>query len=99
MATFRQRGGFRVVAAAGAIDPWLGYAFGFQTGFNSEADGIFNIFASLASPGDSDGAVNALYAIEPWCASNPDKTFATALVVLAYRLKARTTTEPALLPR
>jgi hypothetical protein len=32
------------------------------------------------------------YTIEPWCAQNPDQKFADALLVLAYRLRAKAKT-------
>jgi hypothetical protein len=60
------------------------YVAGFQTGFNSEADGIHDIFEALG--GDP---FQVLYAIEPWCAQNPDKNFANALLDLAIRLRAK----------
>jgi hypothetical protein len=85
MATARQRGGLQSVAGVNIINAWMSYVAGFQTGFNSEADGIYDIFKSLNNPS------NVLYAIEPWCASHPDKSFADALLVLAYSLRAKMT--------
>jgi hypothetical protein len=57
----------------------------FQTGFNSEAEGIFDIFKSLGA----DPTLNALYAIEPWCASNPDEKFADAVLALSSTLRRK----------
>jgi hypothetical protein len=84
MATARQKGGARSLAGVNEIAAYQYYVGGFETGFNSEAEGIYDIFASLGT----DPTLKALYAIEPWCANNPDKTFGTALLVLAAKLRA-----------
>ena len=60
------------------IDGFVMYVAGFQTGFNSDADGVYDIFNSFGE----NSALKALYAIEPWCASHPDKKFSTALIAL-----------------
>jgi hypothetical protein len=85
MATARQRGGATSAEGVRVINSHIQYVLGFQTGFNVEAEGIYDIFASL---GDNP-AVNALYAIEPWCAQNPDKKWATGLLVLSSRLRKK----------
>jgi hypothetical protein len=84
MATARQHGGARAVAGVKGLDAFIHYVLGFQTGFNSEAEGVYDIFETLG--GD---AFTVLYAIEPWCAQNPDKKFSTALLVLAYSLRSK----------
>jgi hypothetical protein len=58
---------------------------GFQTGFNSQVDGVYDIFASI----DGD-PVKALYAIEPWCAAHPEAKFGNAVLNLADTLRANT---------
>jgi hypothetical protein len=75
MADARQRGGVATVGGVNAVTAYLHYVLGFQTGFNAEAEGVYDIFAGL---GDNAG-IKALYAIEPWCASNPDKNFSLAV--------------------
>jgi hypothetical protein len=61
------------------------YLLGFETGFNSEAEGVYDIFETLGP----EPSLQALYAIEPWCASNPDKTFGKAVIALSVpRLKS-----------
>ena len=79
MATARQKGGLRSTAGVQETSGFEMFLSGFQTGFNSEADGIYDIFEALGP----DPTLQALYAIEPWCASHPDKTFATAVVILS----------------
>jgi hypothetical protein len=83
MATMRQRGGSKRIEGVKIIDPFVSYVAGFRTGFNSEAQGIYDIFSSLGN----DAEVSALFAIEPWCAQNPDKNFATALLFLSLTLR------------
>ena len=83
MATARQKGGLKSLAGVREIAPYEYYVSGFQTGFNSESDGVYDIFQALGH----DFTDQVLYAVEPWCASNPDKTFATALLVLAQSLR------------
>jgi hypothetical protein len=84
MATARQKGGVESGAGGWEIVAYADYVLGFQTGFNSEAEGIYDIFESF---GSSRTPFLVLYAIEPWCATHPDKTFATALLVLAQSLR------------
>jgi hypothetical protein len=84
MTTARQKGGLASISGVREIDAYASYVLGFQTGFNSEAEGIYDIFQSL---GDNP-AVSALYAIEPWCASNPGKKFSDGLLVLSLKLRA-----------
>jgi hypothetical protein len=83
MATARQKGGVASAAGTQEIVAYADYVLGFQTGFNSEAEGIYDIFESFGS----NSAFRVLYAIEPWCATHPDKNFATALLVLAQSLR------------
>jgi hypothetical protein len=84
MATARQRGGLTTGSGLREVDAYASYVLGFQTGLNSEADGVYDVFKTLGSnPG-----VSALYAIEPWCASNPGKTFSDGLLDLALKLRA-----------
>jgi hypothetical protein len=83
MATARQNGGLSTVAGIKIIDPFGSYVLGFQTGFNSEAEGVYDIFKSLGS----NPTVSALYAIEPWCASNPSKKFSDGLLNLAGKIR------------
>jgi hypothetical protein len=83
MATMRQSGGSNKIEGVKIISPFVMYVAGFRTGFNSEAQGIFDVFKALGE----DAEVNALYAIEPWCAKNPDKNFATGLLVLGGTLR------------
>jgi hypothetical protein len=79
LATGRQLGG---AAGAKVIDPYLQYVLGFQTGFNFEAEGVYDIFGSLPD-------YNVLYAIEPWCTQNPDKPFSNGLLDLANNLRKK----------
>ena len=67
MSTARQKGGANRLPGVNEIDGFAMYVLGFQTGFNAEAEGVYDIFTSLGS----DPALKALYAIEPWCASHP----------------------------
>jgi hypothetical protein len=85
MATARQKGGLRSTAGVRETGAYENYVSGFQTGFNSEAEGIFDIFKSLGA----DPTLNALYAIEPWCASNPDKNFSDAVLALSSTLRRK----------
>jgi hypothetical protein len=84
MATARQKGGIESAVGGREIVPYADYVLGFQTGFNSEAEGVYDVFESF---GTSRTPFLVLYAIEPWCASHSDKTFATALLVLAQSLR------------
>jgi hypothetical protein len=85
MATARQKGGLRSAAGVQETGAYENYVSGFQTGFNSEAEGVYEIFKSLGT----DPTLNALYAIEPWCAGNPDKKFAHAVLALASTLRRK----------
>jgi hypothetical protein len=85
MATARQRGGASTSAGLLVVTGYVHYVLGFQTGFNSEAEGIYDIFASLGP----DAAFNVLYAVEPWCAKHPAEKFGNALLVLAYQLREK----------
>jgi hypothetical protein len=49
MASSRQRGGATTTAGVREIDAYIHYVLGFQTGFNSEADGVYDIFQSLGT--------------------------------------------------
>ena len=79
-----KKGGLRTVAGIQETSGYEMYLAGFETGFNSEAVGIYDIFESLGP----DPTLQALYAIEPWCASNPDKTFGKAVIALSVRLRS-----------
>jgi hypothetical protein len=83
MATARQNGGMGTLAGVKLMQGYMMYVAGFQTGFNSQADGVYDIFSSL---GD-DAVDSVLYAVEPWCASNPGKTFSDGLLDLASKLQ------------
>jgi hypothetical protein len=85
MATARQKGGLRSAAGVVEINGFVMFLSGFQTGFNSEAEDIYDIFKSL----EPDEINNALYAIEPWCASNPGKNFAQAVLALSSTLRRK----------
>jgi hypothetical protein len=91
MATARQKGGLRSFAGVRETSPFENFLSGFQTGFNSEAEDIFDIFKPLGT----DPTLNALYAIEPWCVSNPDKKFADAVLALAFTLRSKSVRTPA----
>jgi hypothetical protein len=91
MATARQKGGLRSPAGVRETGAYENYLSGFQTGFNSEAEGIFDIFKSLGT----DPTLNALYAIEPWCARNPDKKFSEAVLALSSTLRRKFVGTPA----
>jgi hypothetical protein len=84
MATARQKGGLRTVAGIQETSGYEMYLLGFETGFNSEAEGVYDIFETLGP----EPSLQALYAIEPWCASNPDKTFGKAVIALSVRLRS-----------
>jgi hypothetical protein len=58
MATARQKGGVKSAAGVNEIDGFVMFVSGFQTGYNSEAVGIYDIFKSLGS----DPILSALYA-------------------------------------
>ena len=83
MATARKKGGLTSVAGLREIAPFKYYVSGFQTGFNSEADGVYDIFESLGH----DAPDRVLPAIEPCCASHPDQTFASGVLALAQSLR------------
>jgi len=84
MAIARQKGGLQTPDGVRETYGYAMYVLGFQTGFNSEAEGVFDIFSALGSvPSDK-----VLYAIEPWCASHPDKKFSQAVLALAGTLRA-----------
>jgi hypothetical protein len=95
MATMRQQGGVNTQgsistsAAATTLSPWIGYAAGFQTGFNSEAKGVYDIFASLGDV--SAQLINVLYATESICGQNPKLSFSEALLTLASRIRPKPT--------
>ena len=84
MATARKRGGLTSVAGLREIAPYQYYVAGFQTGYNSEADGVYDIFESL---GNDDASDRVLSELESWCASHPDQTFAIALLAIAQSLR------------
>ncbi len=81
----------RSVAGVQEINGYAMYLSGFQTGFNSEAEGIYDIFEAFGP----DPIVQALYAVEPWCAKNPDKTFAGIALSQLLRAKIRENVAPA----
>ena len=83
MATARKKGGPTSVAGLREIAPYQYYVSGFQTGFNAEAEGVYDIFESLGH----DAPDRVLSAIEPWCASHPDQTFASAVLALVQSLR------------
>jgi hypothetical protein len=83
MATARKRGGLMSVAGLREIAPYQYYVSGFQTGYNSEADGVYDIFESFGH----DAPDRVLSEIEIWCASHPDQTFPIALLALAQSLR------------
>ena len=83
MAAARKKGGLTSVAGLREIAPYQYYVSGFQTGFNSEANGVYDIFESLGH----DAPDRVLSETEPWCASHPDQTFAVALLALAQSLR------------
>jgi hypothetical protein len=83
MATARKRGGLTSVAGLREIAPYQYYVYGFQTGYNSEADGVYDIFESLGH----DAPDRVLSEVEAWCTSHPDQTFAIALLALAQSLR------------
>ena len=83
MATARNRGGLMSVAGLREIAPYQYYVSGFQTGYNSEANGVYDIFESFGH----DAPDRVLSEIEIWCASHPDQTFAIALLALAQSLR------------
>ena len=84
MATARKKGGLTSVAGLREIAPYQYYISGFQTGYNSEADGVYDIFESL---GNDDASDRVLSELELWCASHPDQTFAIALLAIAQSLR------------
>ena len=82
MATARQKGGVGTLPGVREINSYVQYVLGFQTGFNSQFEGVYDIFSSFGS----SPAFSALYAIEPWCASHPEGTFGKAVLALATTL-------------
>jgi hypothetical protein len=83
MATARQAGGLNSVAGTEHVASLENYVLGFETGANAEPNGIVDIFSALGNePADS-----ALYAIEPWCAEQPDKRFGEGVIELAKKLR------------
>ena len=85
MATARQKGGLRTASGDREIYGFANYVLGFQTGFDSEAQGVHDIFSSFGS----SPAFTVLYAIEPWCAGHPYKAFGTAVLSLAKTLQEK----------
>lgn len=83
MATARQDGGLRSVAGSQDTAGLENYVAGFETGMNSQPNGVADIFASLGP----ESAEAALYAIEPWCAEHPEEKFGSGVVALARKLK------------
>jgi len=83
MARARQVGGLQSIPGSNHVASLENYVAGFQTGVNSEPNGIAD---SLATLGDAP-AEAALYAIEPWCADHPDEKFSSGVVALAKKLK------------
>jgi hypothetical protein len=83
MATAKQRGGAETSARLVVMANYISYVQGFRTAFNAEAEGIVDILSGMGK----DSVVNALYAIERWCAENPDKDFADAVIFLTDSLR------------
>jgi len=79
MATARQLGGVSSIKGLPYVVAYMDYIDGFQTGFNLEAPGVYDVFAKL--PG-----FDPLFAVEPWCKDHPDKRFGMAVVNLALKL-------------
>ena len=83
MATARLRGGLSSIEGIKFIDPYSHYVLGFQTGFNYEASGVYDIFEGFGvSP-----ALNVLIAVEVRCAKNPTEKFSEALLVTTESLR------------
>ena len=83
MATARTKGGVTSAAGLREVAPYRYYVSGFQTGYNSEADGVYDIFESLGH----DAPDRVLSEIETWCTGHPDQTFAVALLAVAQSLR------------
>jgi hypothetical protein len=49
--------------------------------------GLFSYMGVVVRLGPSNPTVSALYAIEPWCASNSSKKFSDGLLNLAAKLR------------
>jgi hypothetical protein len=84
MATARQSGGLQSLTGIKLIQGYVMYILGFQTGFNSQAEGVYDIWSPL---GD-DPANSALYAIEPWCQQHPEANFGQGVIALADKLQS-----------
>ena len=82
-ATARQQGGFEALPGGNSLNPFMQYVLGFTTGFNMEKDGVSHIFRSFGQ----DYGLKVLLAIEPWCASNPTKSFDEALFHQIWKLR------------
>jgi predicted RNA-binding protein with TRAM domain len=67
------------------INGFVQFVSGAQTGFNYEHDGYVNILEPLKP----DELYNALYAIEPWCAANPERDFGVGVLTLMERLRKK----------
>lgn len=82
MNKFRQKGGNTSVAGVMEIDAFGSYVYGFQTGFNMESPGVYDILAPLN--GDMNATMDWL---ESWCQKNPTKRFGMGVVRLAETLR------------
>jgi hypothetical protein len=85
MATARQVGGLNSLAGIREINGFVQFVSGAQTGFNYEHVGYVNILEPLKP----DELYNALYAIEPWCAANPERDFGVGVLTLMERLRKK----------
>jgi hypothetical protein len=85
MADARQRGGNQTPEGAKTYVPFWDFLAGFQTAYNMLAPGVYDVFAPLGQQWSLDG----LYAIEAWCAKNPDKDFSVGVIELARSMREK----------
>ncbi|MCG5483685.1 MAG: hypothetical protein KK482_08180 [Sinorhizobium meliloti] len=81
MANARAQGGLASPAGSRLVYGYMMYVAGFETAYNSAAEGVHHIF-------DGFGSVSkVLVALEPWCSQHPTKNFDLAIFDLVKRLR------------
>lgn len=91
MATARSFGSLMDIEAVLHLNGYYQYLTGFQTAFNMEAEGVFDIFGAPSF--GSWPTQSALIAIEPYCQNHPEALFDGALLWLVEKLRPGATVE------
>jgi hypothetical protein len=87
-----RQAGLQSYKGASAMNEFVQYAYGFFTGYNSVADGIFDILGGIR---DDQMHITVLSMADTYCAANPTDTFDGALVdVLKKIFPTALTTRP-----